>query len=304
MCIVICIHTCNHWHPFKCVIKPLMQMPQCMSRNAGRVRTFRVDTGRQMQMQHLRGIFSYLARNVSNMPKSILVLDCLRYIKICKHMDVYGVFWFNPWTFVIYAGRFNIMSTNWNTKKTGSLVFFSGFLPCFWNANGSEMTLKWLFDLALKLSHPYDLLLSIFYNLPPVPNLNSMHGGHTKDHAGPAHGAAASLWGCKVPSEAAWKLWWKLISEPRMHPMKLRISPEILPCHKESSLPITLFQDSKLKIGLCIFPRCSVIFSFLAVVGVSPCHENEQKWGLDYTNAQKHPKGKHNKKLHDMDRYW
>ena len=192
MCIVVCIHTCNRWHPIKFVIKPLMQMSQFMSRNAGRVRTFRVDTGRQMQMQHLRGIFSYLARNVSNMPKSILVLDCLRYICL-KTYGCVRCFLVQSLDLCNLCWEIQYHVNKLEHKKTGSLVFFSGyfamFLECQWKWNDIEMTI-WP---CLQIIKPL-----YFTTCPPAPDLNSMHGGHTKDHAGPAHGAAASLWG------AAW----------------------------------------------------------------------------------------------------
>ena len=113
----------------------------------------------------------------------------------CIHVQTYGIYgcvycvsWFNPWSFAVFAGfqdHVNIVGTQKN-KVAGSL-FFSGFLSCSWNVHGSELTI-WPLLLNPQSSSP-------FYILQPAPNLNSMHGGHTKDHAGPAHGAAASLWG-------------------------------------------------------------------------------------------------------------
>lgn len=144
-------------------------------------------------------------------------------------MDVYGVFWFNPWTFAIYAGRFNIMSTNWNTRKQGAWSSSPAILPCFWNANGSEMTLKWLFDLVFKLSNPYILQPA---PLPPTSTAcTAATQKITLDQPMVLRPPYGGLHGSQ---------WSNMKTQVETHigtqnaPLKLQIAPEIWPCHKSA----------------------------------------------------------------------
>ena len=117
------------------------------------------------------------------------------------------------------------------------------FCHVFWNASGSEMTLKWLFDLVFKLSNPYILQPA------PLPPTSTACTAATQKITLDQPMVLRPPYGGLQGSQ-----WSNMKTQVETHigtqnaPLKLQIAPEIWPCHKSaffrvhvSFLPVLIY---------------------------------------------------------------